>query len=191
MSDNSIGKLFRAVREKELLTRAKFSEKLGISIVHLINIEKGRANPSDKVKEKAIDLFGLESTHFDHAEDAEPELDRWSRQIGRNIMMLRKKANLTQSELAKEIGYSGAPALSAVERGQRPPSKAKLRTIAQFFQVHVAELLRVEATDDPAKSMENDKLLTDFMFLLHSKKKPAVFNLIVRLIQEGCAELRI
>lgn len=59
--------------------------------------------------------------------------------IARNITYLRKRNNLTQSELADKLYYSNK-AISKWERGDSLPDAAMLKEIADFFQVPVSYL---------------------------------------------------
>lgn len=63
--------------------------------------------------------------------------------LGKRIIMLRKKAGLTQEELAKKLNVSRS-ALSQYELGTREPNYDLLLKIADFFEVTADYLLRGE-----------------------------------------------
>lgn len=63
--------------------------------------------------------------------------------VARNLSFLRKKANLTQQELAKAINYSDN-AVSRWERGEVIPSLETLQIIANFYSIEISDLLKEE-----------------------------------------------
>ncbi|WP_393920302.1 helix-turn-helix domain-containing protein [Bacillus altitudinis] len=63
--------------------------------------------------------------------------------FGKRITTLRKKAGLTQEELAKKLNVTRS-ALSQYELGTREPNYDLLLKIADFFEVTVDYLLRGE-----------------------------------------------
>ena len=62
------------------------------------------------------------------------------KQIGKKITDLRKKHNMTQMELADNLGIS-FQAVSNWERGNTMPDISKLPELAEIFQISVDELL--------------------------------------------------
>lgn len=63
--------------------------------------------------------------------------------FGNTIKQLRKKAGLTQLELAERIGTSQA-AIAQYEKGLKAPELSKLPSIAKAFSVTVSELFTEE-----------------------------------------------
>ncbi len=63
--------------------------------------------------------------------------------IGPFICRLRKEKNLSQSQLAKELGVT-SQAISKWENGRGIPDIALLTELANFFEVDVSELLQGE-----------------------------------------------
>lgn len=61
-----------------------------------------------------------------------------------NLVALRKKANLTQEELAKGLGV-GRSTVTMYEKGLREPNFEMLENIADYFNVPMAELLGGES----------------------------------------------
>ena len=60
--------------------------------------------------------------------------------FGNKILTLRKKRNLSQSQLAEQVGVTNK-AVSKWETGKAKPSINVLRKLAALFQVEVEELL--------------------------------------------------
>lgn len=55
-----------------------------------------------------------------------------STSYGKRLLTLRNKYNLTQRQVADEIGLT-AGAFSGIERGANPPSRSQVCTIQQYF----------------------------------------------------------
>ena len=58
--------------------------------------------------------------------------------VGDNIRHLRKDLNLTQKELAKEVGLTQAQ-ISDYERGRRTPSLHTLDKLLMFFKGEISK----------------------------------------------------
>ena len=63
--------------------------------------------------------------------------------FGKKLKALRKSRNLTQEELADELGYS-RQIISAWERGSHHPGLDKLETICGYFGVSSAYFIEEE-----------------------------------------------
>ena len=186
---NHLGKAIKRIREEKLLSRKELAKILQCSVSHAINIEKGNTNLSEEKKNRLIAHFDLPVNALEIENDISAVLDDFDHQVGQNIKALRKKLNLTQNEFAEEIGYSGAAVISALESGSRSVSKKKLVAIAEFFDVHVAELLRLKPIND-SQEMHDKKLITDIYFLLSQKEQPVELDTIRRLVSDTCSRLR-
>ena len=57
--------------------------------------------------------------------------------VGDILIRLRKRRNLSQDDLARDLGIS-ASYLSLLENGKRPATKRLLRTLANYLRVPVA-----------------------------------------------------
>ncbi len=68
--------------------------------------------------------------------------------IGKNIRMFRKKAGMTQVELATKLGYTSTGTLSQIESGSRGMDFDKLESVAKIFKVDVPVLLAPEDLDE-------------------------------------------
>ncbi|SDX59273.1 helix-turn-helix domain-containing protein [Eubacterium barkeri] len=64
------------------------------------------------------------------------------------LKQLRKKNNLTQSQLAKRLGLQSA-AVSKYETGQTEPSLAMLWAMAELFQVSIDYLIGYSDVENP------------------------------------------
>ncbi|MBZ4687319.1 MAG: Helix-turn-helix domain protein [Clostridiales bacterium] len=90
--------------------------------------------------------------------------------IANRIKELRKSKNLTQIELAKQIGMSRA-ALSLYEIGKREPDSKTINKLADFFNVSTDYLLG--RTDDPSPKIKGP---TDQEILEIMKKEGIMFD---------------
>jgi Zn-dependent peptidase ImmA (M78 family)/DNA-binding XRE family transcriptional regulator len=69
--------------------------------------------------------------------------------VGRNIAAARKRASLTQGQVAETVGVSRAT-LVAIESGQRAPSSAVLAAIAETLNTRLRDLVSLPPTDEEA-----------------------------------------
>jgi len=178
----------KSLRESRNLSRKEFAKILDCSISQVINLETGAARLSENFKEVMEEYFDLPENFFGSLESSPPiQTSEYDKVIGKNVCFYRKQNGMTQQILAEEMGYSQASSVSAIERGQKPIGKKKLIKLAGIFEIHVAELFNVS---DAANSTEDEVLYSKFIYLLHSAKKPSVYNAIKELIDSGCKELR-
>lgn len=99
--------------------------------------------------------------------------------IGYNLKLLRKKNNLTQSQLATKLNIS-RQRLANYEVGKREPDLITLIKISSFFNCSIEELILKNSnfqdlTLNKKLNLENESLLTKLKkekkFLLNEKKK--------------------
>ena len=82
--------------------------------------------------------------------------------IPRRILFLRKKAGLTQAQLAEKVGIS-KPAVSGYENGKQLPSLENLIGISKVLGVSLDELIHdCEGVNKPAPSLEEQ--FTDIFY---------------------------
>ena len=82
--------------------------------------------------------------------------------IGRNIRYLRKKAGMSQDDLAKKLGYKSFTTIQKWEVDDAIPTFEKLKKISDIFKVSFYDLttLDLELEDPPKYSVfEGEKLL--------------------------------
>lgn len=111
------------------------------------------------------------------------------KEIGCKIAKLRKEKNITQTELADQLGIS-FQAISNWERGESMPDIAKLVTLSQIFDISIDEILgndRIAKTvSDIASGAEKEPLDTDTLKAIAPIVKPDklshMINDSVRLI---------
>lgn len=187
---SQLGLKIKKLREDKLLSRKELAKILKCSVSHAINIEKEKnsAGLSQEKKDILTKYFDLPVNYF-NTDDTPAMASDYDHQIGQNIKKLRLSLGLTQTEFAEEVGYSGSAPISALESGKRSISKKKIIEVADFFGVHVAEILSVP-TENFRQELQQKKLISDFYFILEAKIKPTVFKEIKNLIAEGCKEIR-
>ena len=69
-------------------------------------------------------------------------LKKERQRIGLNILMCRRKLNMTQNELAEASGISRTQIFSGMERGKTNFRMEALLAIAEALQVEYQELLK-------------------------------------------------
>jgi len=106
------------------------------------------------------------------------ENDKRYREIGENIKKAREKANISQIDLAKGIGFESATAVSLIESGERRVSVKDLEKIAEILHVDIKFLLGqdVQKTDinyalrsDKELSTEAKRQVMDFIEFVKNK----------------------
>jgi transcriptional regulator with XRE-family HTH domain len=68
--------------------------------------------------------------------------------IGKNIKMFRKRAEMTQVDLAKKLGYTSSGTISQIENGSRGMDFDKLDLAAEVLNIDAAILLAPDTFDD-------------------------------------------
>ena len=97
--------------------------------------------------------------------------------IGDRIKLLRKRAYLTQSQLAERLNLSQAT-VACWENGKRRPDLDLLPIIAETFGVSVDELLgREEQEDRPPKTIEA-KIVSFAMDQLPQEERDRIINVL-------------
>ena len=82
---NMLAKELKALRVNVDLTQVKASEKLGVSVVHLSNLENGHSMPSIELLRTYESVFGIDPYCSTHA------LLRWERDRKRQAEAFRQR----------------------------------------------------------------------------------------------------
>ena len=90
--------------------------------------------------------------------------------IGRFIAECRKKANLTQMQLAEKLGITDK-AISKWERGVAMPDTSIMLELCNILGISVNELLSGEKTNMENNNQKNEQLLLDMAKELERKNK--------------------
>ena len=90
--------------------------------------------------------------------------------IGRFIAECRKKANLTQMQLAEKLGITDK-AVSKWERGVAMPDTSIMLALCDILCISVNELLSGEKIDMEHNNQKNEQLLLDMAKELEQKNK--------------------
>ena len=90
--------------------------------------------------------------------------------IGRFIAVRRKRANLTQLQLADRLGITDK-AVSKWERGITMPDTSIMLELCDVLSISVNELLRGEKINMENSSQKNEQLLLDMAKELEKKNK--------------------
>ena len=90
--------------------------------------------------------------------------------IGKFIAECRKKANLTQMQLAEKLGITDK-AISKWERGIAMPDTSIMLELCDILSISVNELLSGEKIDMENNNQKNEQLLLDMAKELEKKNK--------------------
>ena len=85
---------------------------------------------------------------------------QFCKSLGQRIKIMRESYNLTQDELAKEIGYKGRDSISKIEKGLAEPPTSKLILLANALHTNVIYLM---GWDDSLRGLTQDEY--DFLLL--------------------------
>ena len=108
--------------------------------------------------------------------------------IGRFITERRKKANLTQMQLADKLGITDK-AVSKWERGIAMPDTSIMLELCELLDISVNELLSGEKMDMEIKYQQNEQLLLDLAKELEDKNKKVWTSMWMILILSTIALL--
>ena len=108
--------------------------------------------------------------------------------IGRFIAERRKKANLTQMQLADKLGITDK-AISKWERGITMPDTSIMLELCELLDISVNELLSGEKMDMEIKYQQNEQLLLDLAKELEEKNKKVWTSMWMILILSTIALL--
>ncbi len=79
--------------------------------------------------------------------------------IGSRILALRKRANLTQQELANKVGYKSKSAINKIELGTRDISQSKIILFANALNVSPACLMGIEESQNTLISESEQQII--------------------------------
>jgi transcriptional regulator with XRE-family HTH domain len=142
------GDKLRYLRIQRHLTQKECAELLGLARhSHISNLESGRKTPSlELVRVIArqfaipIDYLLRDTIAIDGTPGTSRVEDQHELQFAANLRILRTHSNLTQVELAKNLGISQWH-LSHLETESKGPSLEILLVIADFFRISIMSLL--------------------------------------------------
>jgi transcriptional regulator with XRE-family HTH domain len=150
------GQKLRRLREQHGLTQVELAQRLhDMSQAHLSNLETGRFTPSLDLVTLLADTFSVTSDYLlrdsvavDAADEeiagppARPPLSTAA--FGERLLTLRRQANLTQGQLAQQLGLAAHAHISLLERGHKSPSLELVVQIADTLGVTTDALLSSE-----------------------------------------------
>lgn len=125
-------------------SQANLAQKIDMSPGFISNLETGRCGISDKTITTLKDALGInpkwltEESDNMLLNDGDSPVDK--DKIGDRVRSIRKVLGLSQSELAKKIGYSSMR-VSLVELGKAVPSNSFLHAIAVKLNINEQWLL--------------------------------------------------
>ena len=151
------GQKLRYLRTRSQLTQAELARSLQLaSHAHISNLEASRFEPSLDVIVAVAVLFDVRVDYLMREElpqeAAEEQLYQRSADekigvafFGLNLSQLRVQADLTQVQLAEQLGLAAHAHISFLESSKKQPSVELIVRIAAFFGVAIDQLLRAPA----------------------------------------------
>lgn len=145
----------RALRQTHQLTQAELARLLGLAKQgYISNLEAGRKTPSLELVVRIADVFGVSTDYLldnspveyrsslDRTISAPPSVASPPRLFGAKLRYLRLKYQLSQADLAHQLGLTRQGYVSNMEIGHRDPSLDMVIRVANRFGVSVDYLLR-------------------------------------------------
>jgi len=174
-----IGARLRRLREQKGLTLHELSQRSGVSLAHISEIERGRSTASLKTLEKLASALEVSTSYLLQEERSET--------LGNKVRRLREKIGLTQKELADQIGISHS-LIGQIETDRIQPSLSTLSRLAEALGVSTCYFLMeeeeptlpglerpaVQELVDSVSSWTDEEIggLTSFIKILNRYRRP-------------------
>src|SRR5690554_2777951 len=142
----NIGIQLREIREEKNLTLIELGKKSGVSYTHISEIERGKTCASLKTLEKLAKVLEISTSNFFQLEE--------DFTLGEKIRKLRIKQNLTQLQLAENIGVS-LSLIGQIETDRVKPAMDTLQNIANVFGVSICYFLLSEQEEITLRQFKN------------------------------------
>lgn len=99
-------------------------------------------------------------------------MDLSIKSLGDRIKTFRKRLNLTQKDLANQMGFNSPETLSQIERGDRELKAWELVKLAKLLSLNLNDLLRIENVQEKPvvlwrESPETDREIKESKFIKH------------------------
>lgn len=153
------GEKLRALRYQQKLTQAEVAQQLGLaSHSHVANLERGEDVPSLALTLRVAQLFEVAADYL--LRDDQPveaiipaAIRKHSNtaaaaNFGIKLRTLRQQRNLSQLDVARQLGLARQGYVSNLEMGRKAPSLRLVVQIADLFNVTADYLLRDEIPVD-------------------------------------------
>lgn len=137
---NIKGELIRQLREDKNLTLVELSQKAGLSVSYISEIERGSKKPSLKTLEKIARALNIPRGQL-----VEMNEDTQGISMGEKVRLLREQKSITLSDFAEKVEISHTY-LSDIERGVVCPAVATIRKLASELEIPVSALMTHESS---------------------------------------------
>lgn len=175
-----IGKKIKELREAKGMTQSELANKIGVNLISLINVEQGLANFGEDRIKKIASIFNIEQSQLFKIKKNVKTQYPGNCDIGKKIKHFRKLNNMTQTELAKLLGYASSGQICFIEKGQRGMSRSQLFKFCSLLKIEINEM---------SETVEKEPVFDAFMLLYHSSIKPEIYPIIENLIMIAASEL--
>jgi transcriptional regulator with XRE-family HTH domain len=148
------GEKLRSLRHKHVITQVELARKVGLgSYTHITKLEAGQRNASLGLIIRLANLFDITTDYFLRDTIPVSEIQVPNRQatgateaslhiLGSRLRSLRLLHNVSQGELAQQLGLARQAYISNLEAGRKEPSPELIVQIADLFGVTTDYLLR-------------------------------------------------
>lgn len=141
------GDKLRYLREQRHLTQRDLAQQLTlVRQSHIANVESNRRGPSLQFVILIASFFHVTSEYLlrdaisvedstAHTIDHTVLQTQMSKRFGEKLRHLRERVDMTQSELAQQLGLSAHAHISLLENGRHEPSVDLVIHVSEIFQV--------------------------------------------------------
>jgi len=138
-AQNAVGARIRRLREQKGITLSELSRHSGVSLAHISEIERSRSTASLKTLEKLAAVLEVSPSSLLRSSQEDT--------LGNKLKRLREKMDLTQKELAQQVGISHS-LIGQIETDRIKPSLATLSSLAGALGVSMCYFLMEEDEEE-------------------------------------------
>lgn len=131
------------LREQKKLSQEEFAKEFGLSPSAIGMWERGSRKPDIEAVISLAEYFGVTLDELVLKNLRPPEPIYVS-----NLRYLRKKHGITQTELAKVLGFKGKSSVCAIETGTVEISVDNLIKLADYFNVTLDQLVKEDLSKE-------------------------------------------
>lgn len=144
MTTNTIGDLIRNYRSEQGLSQMDLAERLHVRLPRVMSWESNRSVPTGKVRRSLALLMQIDEKNLSHEQIHQDMCEKAA--ASERIMILRKKAGLTQVQLAEYL-HVGKTSVAMWETGERGPRLPEAYAMSKLFHCRMDYLLGYSIDD--------------------------------------------
>lgn len=138
---------------KYKMTQSELAVKTGLSEATITHYVKGKTTPSQTNVNKIANAIGVSPRSFyEDIEEFSPYIDNKESIFAQTLKELISEKNISQEQLAKEIGVS-RQTVNQYINGKQFPNKEVLTKISEYFDVSIETIIGKQITQKKSSPM--------------------------------------